>query len=40
MANMAVVQQQGVNGDIPNFTLGSPLGDDDYVSGNLQEEVK
>ncbi|CAL1527085.1 unnamed protein product [Lymnaea stagnalis] len=36
---MAVVQQTGMNGDIPNFTMGSS-GEDTIVSGNLQEEIE
>lgn len=35
---MAVVEQPGMNGDLPNFTI-APKGDDPYDSGNLQEEV-
>ncbi|XP_005096987.2 serine/threonine-protein kinase A-Raf isoform X2 [Aplysia californica] len=36
---MAVIHQPGMNGDIPNFSIGS-RGDDAYVSGNLQEEIE
>ncbi|BFZ08162.1 hypothetical protein BsWGS_11201 [Bradybaena similaris] len=37
---MAVVQQPGLNGDIPNFSIGSSLPEDAYASGNLQEEIE
>ncbi|BFZ10465.1 hypothetical protein BsWGS_13504 [Bradybaena similaris] len=36
---MAVVEQPGMNGDLPNFTIASK-GDDPYDSGNLQEEIE
>ncbi|GFO42817.1 serine/threonine-protein kinase b-raf-like [Plakobranchus ocellatus] len=36
---MAVVQQPGMNGDKPNFTIGSKS-EDGFVSGNLQEEIE
>ena len=38
VGNMAVVQQSGMNGEKPNFTIGS-RSEDGFVSGNLQEEV-
>ncbi|RUS75032.1 hypothetical protein EGW08_017213 [Elysia chlorotica] len=36
---MAVVQQSGMNGEKPNFTIGSKS-EDGFVSGNLQEEIE
>ena len=39
VGNMAVVQQSGMNGEKPNFTIGSKS-EDGFVSGNLQEEVR
>ena len=36
---MAVIHQPAMNGDLANYPINSK-GEDAYVSGNLQEEVK